>query len=735
MLIFALLSGLVNLSSQVVFQKVVSMIVGDLYTTFIAVTLTFILGSAIGSYFGSYFRKYLAWIELLSGFYNLLVFALLGGSFYGMQVPLTVVAFGLFLPALALGTHIPLYSYYFRKMRFSGIYGLYHAGGILGLLAVEWYFTNAGSARAAVLTIALIQLLLGIVIGLSLYFKKFRIEESNTQARVLPAHIFAFVRKGVPAFAASILSFYGVVWALKTQTLTTETFRLHATSISSAVFFWMAVAGALGGLAVRLPLWSLFALMAVQFLAIYGTFGQALLAITDLRNGEMINYFVMAFVLSIYLTFPVLSSSLIFIHCTSSLQKKWDVDIASGILNLFASIGNLFGFILASTMAAVFWESDYFIVAVALVILLLSYYAIQGGALRAGSLCAVILIILSGVLFTQNLRDDLFQNRVRDYNRSCEEIVKTEVHSHPLSTMALYTYQVKKPLGTDCVDMAPSRFYVIDGHVSHDIHRGDEILVGLMTAKYLSQASRRSLVIGVGSGQSAWGVAAVSERTDLVEISPVVIENLDLLKSQNGNLRHRADVSFILQDGFNYLKKCPPGAYDLILNTSTYPSSFNASKLYSAEFLAMAERCLSSEGVYHTYFDGSSVRTQKELEEFLAPVWKYFPYVDVMLEPYPQVFAYKTPRNLRVLNIVSLPRSEDRAFINSLHPDLVRSLCFPVFRGVKPRLEQIRMSTLDRSYVEKNTIRNYVSKEIFGILEEYKDLLIKNYPEVPYSCQ
>ncbi len=56
-LLFA--SGLISLTFQALFQRLVSLSAGDLYTTFAFTSLVFIVGSAVGSFLGPFFRKQL----------------------------------------------------------------------------------------------------------------------------------------------------------------------------------------------------------------------------------------------------------------------------------------------------------------------------------------------------------------------------------------------------------------------------------------------------------------------------------------------------------------------------------------------------------------------------------------------------------------------------------------------------------------------------------------------------
>jgi spermidine synthase len=681
------------------------MVAGDLYTTFMAVTLTFIVGSAIGSYFGNRLRRYLAFIELGSGLFSLLVFFLLHGPFYAHKIPTALVIAGLFLPALALGTHIPLYSYYLRRLRFGLIYCVYHFGAIFGLLAFEWYFVNAGSVKASMLVIAGSQIVLGLTIWILQRAGRFIIEDKKDQRE--PLQSFATRNKWsvINVIAASTLSFYIVLWALKTQTMLTEPYRLHATSISAAVFMWMALAGISGKSLSRISNAMLFFGMALSCLFIQGSFPVFGEGLTGLYNGSLLNYFLISFMLSVYLTFPVFVSSLIFVKQTQELQAKYDVDVASGALNLFASVGNIVGFVVAGAMAAFFWSKEYFVVVIALATLLFLVLSSKEKTLKKSIPFVAFILVFAGIFSLQEHKNYLFKNHIWKEMRGCEVASDIEIYSHPFTTMALFRNKKVDPPPAECPGISSPRLnYVIDGHVSHDILGGMELLSGISSAKFFDGPLDKSLVIGIGSGQAAWSVAAISKKTQLVEISPVVITNLDHLKEYNKDLKNRPNIEFILDDGFSAVRACEPHSLDLIFNTSTYPSSFNASKLYSDEFIALAKNCLTERGVYQTYFDENSVQDMKDFNEFIAPIKKHFKYVDIMTQPYPQVYAYDQPRKIEKLAKADFLDPEDFDYFYEQHPNDFDKECRHFFRNVASPSGAVRMNTLDTAYLEQNTI-------------------------------
>jgi spermidine synthase len=702
MLLLVLFSGLLNLSAQVLYQKVVSVTLGDLYATFMLVTLTFIAGSAIGNILSTRLRKYLPLLEMLTGFYNILLYTILSGPFYQLNLPSHLVVLGLALPAFTLGTQLPLYSYYMRKIRFSGIYFLYHLGAILGLFLFEFYFTEGNSIRSALLNLGFAQIALGLILVFSAQDDRYHIQQAPaiswknifSKHSLLPTSV---------VFVVSSLSFYQIFWALKTQTFFTEAFRLQATTISMAVFAWMSLAGIGAKLTKRTSLYILIFLWAASLLVVQLLFSAIPIWITDQMNGELGNYFLLSFALALFLTAPVLFSSSIFIRGTEELHRHLPIDQASGYLNAVASVGNIAGMACATLMAAYFWNHQYFAAAAVFASATILVTANFERKYFHGAITILVLVSIAYFAFQKEQKNYLLVNRIPKDLRTSPPQEDVQVYSQAFSSIIIHTLAPKE--GRPFYQ----RQYYVDGHRSHDMNLATENLVGLLAAKYFPTKINRSAVIGVGSGQTSWGVAAISDHTDLVEISPAVKDNLSVFKIENNDLAHRKNVQIHLQDGMNFLRKCPSNPYDLIVNTSTYPGNFNAAKLFTDEFLEIAKTCLRPEGVYQTYFDIASVTNLQQMAEFLAPIRRHFKYIDLILIPYPIVIAYNQDRTVRIGDISEYLNNIDREFYKQLVATkfFLREPCTAIYRNIPP-LQSPRMNTLDQSILEANSIENIV---------------------------
>ncbi|WP_413581292.1 spermidine synthase [Bdellovibrio sp. HCB288] len=693
-LLLALFSGLLNLSAQVLYQKVVSVTLGDLYTTYILVTLLFICGAALGNLFSSKLRKHLPLLEVLTGIYNILLFF--------KNPPDTLLIASLLIPAFCLGAQLPLYSYYLRQIRYRWIYSLYHLGAMAGLLAFEVYFTHGLSIRTALAALGLAQISLGI--ALYIFAKKDRFHlTSNPQIHLkkffAPGHrlsIFAVL-------AISTLSYYQIFWAVKTQTFLTEAFRLQATLITMAVFFWMSFAGAVEKWGKTVPRAALFIAWACALLIIQLCFPNLPVWLRDAMSGSLANYLALSFIQALFLTIPVLFSSLMFIRGAEVISEDMAIDESSSLLNIIASAGNTVGMLAAVLMSSQLWFNSYFATAIVAASACALIFAHFENRYFKTAITLVGVAILAFFAFKNRQADSLLGNRLSKEARAQSIPSTTTIHSEAFSSIAIHNTLSNIP------PHEPVRMYYIDGHASHDLNLFTENLVGLIAAPYFPGTIDKSLVIGVGSGQTSWGVAAISTNTELVEISPAVRKTLNLFSFENNQLATRPGIQLHLQDGMNFLKACPTATYDLIVNTSTYPGNFNAGKLFTDEFLSLAVSCLKAEGVYQTYFDIASVIDIKQRAEFLAPLQKHFKHVDIVKIPYPIVIAYNTPRELRKTRISDLLKNKDLEFYQNtlVNKASFKEPCFPVYRDI-PAAQEARMNTLDESILEANSISNMV---------------------------
>ena len=341
-MVLALLSGTLNLSSQSVYLKLISVSQGDLYSTQASVVLIFILGTALGSLLSSRVVRFLPLIELLTGIIPLILW----WSFPNWQLPLWATQLAMALVATATGTHLPLYSAYARRVEFSIVYFFYHFGSVFSLLAVEWYFLQAGSISHSLLFLALAQLFFGFIFCLGVRFQSIKLPVSSTPTLKLRSWFGDASASVLLIGSASLLSFYNLFECFREQIIINEPFRMHVTFISAGLLFWMTVAGSVSGYISKLFSKSRISLELLMGLILAVLFIQRNLmsfyaGIERINNGALVNYFFASFLLALCLTLPSFFSSLIF-----TLEVERDEQKADGSGAMRWSAGRL-GFVAA----------------------------------------------------------------------------------------------------------------------------------------------------------------------------------------------------------------------------------------------------------------------------------------------------------------------------------------------------------------------------------------------------
>lgn len=694
-LLFA--SGFISLTSQALFQRLVSLSAGDLYTTFAFTSLVFIVGSAIGSFLGPFFRKHLSLLEITSGLILLIASLVMKLNPAELAWPLAVIFLLIAPSAFILGTHLPLYIYYFRNNKFQRMYGLYHLGAVPGLLGLEYLFIQGLPLTLGFLTLGLMQVALGFAIWHLQGRGYLKVEGA------LSLKSFLITQKLQKQFAwitlTSTLSYAFILWAIRSQVFITESLRLQGTAVTAAVFLWMWTAGFTKDVkksrTTALAGWALSVVSVVVFLDLIPPF------LTGLNNGSVLTYIMLSWMLAVYLCVPVFFSTRIFLIELQDLSKDKDIDISTGILNLAAGIGAIGGVLYALIFAKTLWTFAYLGTLFSIVLLVVLLYK----ELPKKSHHSLILVLLVAVValfaFGSYQAPSLLKSKVAKETRHDQFLIPERLLTRLESNVALVKYQDEELLQDNL-------FYMVDGHISHDLLNYHETLVGLLPAMLFNDTLKQSMVIGTGTGQTAWGVNAISNRTDVVDISPSSIDFLNELAEFNFQLLEKKNIEIHLKDAFQYLKNCPSQSHDLILNTSTYPGTFNASKLYSQEFINLVRQCLQPDGVYVTYFDRSVVRTWQDFVDFMAPLENKLPYVHIFWKPYPIVVASQNPKQfLREFNSTLLRTPEDLQYFELISEGFTEeNFCTSTF--TVPALHSDRVSTLNRSFIEANSIRNMI---------------------------
>ncbi|MBK3780364.1 spermidine synthase [Paraburkholderia aspalathi] len=703
MLLFALFSGLVNLASQSVFMRVVSAVNGDYYLAFILTTLTFIVFSAVGNLMAARLRRWLPVFELAAGLYSLA--GCIGIRHFHLlehTVPDAGVAALLVVPAVLLGMHLPAYAGAVTR-RISLTYGVYHLGAALGVLVLEGAVLPWVPLSVALGALGVAQ----VVLAFAVWWQMLRSNAALGAVRTETERRMD-IRAAWPGFLmvflASIASYLCVTWGLRAAYGLIYPARMLIGVYNGGTLLVIA-AGAL--VAPMLAGRRLAAMSPVSGLGLSAGLLLYVGAATYLANYNIhvleAYYVVQALLFGV----PVFLSAIVYSRISASLAAGTSSERAraTGALMATSALGNLVGGILSigcglymfsvwpPLLGAILFSGLFLVLAYRENRIRLVTLSVWGG----------LAMVAAGAAWQVNF------NPVKDYvqlrNGSSANVSHVQLVTHLGSVAGYLEMEKHEGQGADAHFQTMPLFF-IDGHVSHPLQPEGETIFGLLAARAFDQPFHRSLVLGLGSGQSAFGVSMISDQTDVVEISPSVFDMLPRLEQFNQQVGIRPDVHLIRADGTDFLRTCAPGSYDLVANTVTYPVMFASYKMYTAEAVRDAHRCLAPGGVYQGFIAGTMRMNRRYWKDSLAPIYQSFKYVYVSTQPYLTYVASDRPLHIPAsLNLTHVvKRGADLEYL-SKDERILRSVACAGWmeppQGVRPDATT-PMTTLDDPVIERD---------------------------------
>jgi spermidine synthase len=595
-----LISGFCGISYEVLYGRILSNFIGDQFAISASILLTFMFGLGVGSL---YAHRLWRWLWAIEGGIGLYAAAMAVGAgtmetwFYssrflsqGLGGAMIVCFLLLIVPAFMVGCSLPLFAGYLGKLSsggqiFARAYMVYNFGAALTVLVIEFVLLRALGIRSTVLIMAG----LNVVAALLLFFR-FRQLSQTPPARQEPLSL-----PGNYVLALALASIGSAVFQLlmvKTAECFLGPFRQTFALVLSVVLGGLAIGSALARkwtlsftavlvAALAGLVWMLvgFELVMALYAAIYST------AVTTAWTTVLHKVAILFLLMGVpAVAFGALIPAL--------LSDLGNVARDSGKLLCVSSLANAAGFLL---MAFVLHRYlDYGVVVLVVGALLVSsIVACVGFRARLAQVATVLLVLLAGIYqfkWDENLLYigyDRFQSRndmagARAYLR------------FPNRFKGFQDVFSLNEVGNDV-------HFFINGYISIALNSPAEKIVGAFPSLFVPR-SDQALVLGVGSGATCGTVATLFDRVDAVEINPVVLQNLFRTADHNFDLASKRHVNFVLDDGVHFTKLSRK-QYTLIINTVTAPIYFSSSKLYTVDFLRVARRSMTPDGIYVTWVD------------------------------------------------------------------------------------------------------------------------------------
>jgi predicted membrane-bound spermidine synthase len=628
LIVLALLSGCCSLAYEVLYVRVLTSILGDMFYVHAALLSTFLVGIGLGAKVAHRWLRWLWAFEILTGLYALgLPFATKWFSQQSLMIQVTsspmltiLATVGILsIPSLLIGFSIPLFSAYLKartihRLAFRAVYKIYNLGAFLSILAVELFFIRSFGVSLSLSIIGAINLINGIVLVLVGMAPKDRPVQS---ARTFPRHVI------IALALASLVSALFQMFFLKLSYLVFHPHRENfAVAISISLLGLFLGTWLVSKIKIRfetlLVLLSVFiGIIYVSYLPILRTYQKT---IPWAQHSESLIFahkflFGCLFALAPMILFGALIPAL--------MRTEKEVAGESGHLLWISSLANAAGYLLYVLAAHTLLPNDLLLALIGITALFAGFLAVRFRWLLYQRVLAVCALILLAVL--------IFQWKERNFYLA--HWVNFEYYERKLyPDDEVITFKS----GAESATLVRSQgidWISYNGHPSIYVQKKGvtnfaEIMVGVipaLSAPRLEQA----LVLGFGTGITAGSAARVFQSTDVVEINNAFYKMMPSLKVANMEIEYNPSAKLHLSDGRAFLvgKK---DFYDAIINTVPAPTYFSASKIYTVEFYERVARALKPDGVFSLWLSWEDM-SEEGIPTMLSALHHSFRYCDLRL--------------------------------------------------------------------------------------------------------
>jgi len=593
--------------------------IGDQFVVSAAILMTFLLGIGLGSALSHRLWPWLWAIEGGIGAYGLLIAlnqprlesiiyaasSLLADSLPGSVATCVLL---LIIPAFLIGCSVPLFAGYFSKLHpessnsFARVYMIYNFGAALTALLIEFYVIRNLGIQGAVVAFAILNIL--VAIGLKYFFscddalqqmgnQMVPSQTGSLHASPLKSLLFKIPWHSLSALiTASIASAIFQLFMVKYSELVFGPFRESFALVLSLVLLGIT----LGALLVKqfrpgfqTVMWMNLAGLIWLMLAAGGAI-YVYAALYPLTNGSF--WFVIILKWLMLAVLMLLPATTFGATIPTLLSHRGEVSHESGTLLFVSSMANVAGFLLMVFLLHRYLDYgvQLLIVGIVSVLAIVIYQRFQLRSLMAAS----VAIAVMGGIYLQQWDEDLLYLSYTHF-KDADDLIEAR---QSVGVAQRYKgYQDVFAINW----MNGDPYFFINGYTSIPLNNPSEKIVGALSTLFAPRLDN-ALVLGLGSGATASAVGLFFEQTDVVEINPVVRENLFRMAAWNFDIAHNARVNITVDDAIHFVKSGEK-QYSLILNTVTTPLYFSSSKLYTRDFFDNVKARLNNGGVYVTWMD------------------------------------------------------------------------------------------------------------------------------------
>jgi len=606
------LSGLAGISYEILYGRILGNMLGDQFIVSAAILMTFLLGIGLGSAWSHRLWTWLWAIEGGIGAYGLLIalnqeqteqIVYAGSSLFADNLPgsVAVCVLMLIVPAFLIGCSVPLFAGYSGRLHaqasnaFTRTYMVYNLGAAFTALLIEFYVIRNLGIQSTVVAFAMVNLL--IAVGLKYFIARNALfpqhQTTSPQPAPLTALLFKMPWHALSALVlASIASAIFQLFMVKYSELIFGPFRESFALVLSLVLLGIT----LGALLIKhfkpgfqTVMWMNLAGLIWLMLAAGGAtyIYAALYPLTD--NSFWFVILLKWLMLAVLMLLPATTFGA---TIPALLSHRSEVSHESGTLLFISSIANVAGFLLMVFLLHRYLDYGIQLLIVGIVSAL-ALIVHQRFQLRS-TITASVIMVLMGSAYLQQWDEDLLYLSYTNF-KDVDDLVEARQSVSPADHYKGY----QDVFAINWMDGDP--YFFINGYISIPLNNPSEKIVGALSTLFVPRLDD-ALVLGLGSGATASTVGLFFKQTDVVEINPVVRDNLFRMSAWNFDIEHNSHVNITVDDAIHFVKSGEK-QYSLILNTVTTPLYFSSSKLYTRDFFDNIKTRLKHDGVYVTWMD------------------------------------------------------------------------------------------------------------------------------------
>jgi spermidine synthase len=617
----ATLSGIGGLVYEVLYLRMLTTQLGDMYYVHVWLLGTFLFGHGVGAWLAHRIRGWLPVTEIAIGGYALAFGSLL--SFYAAS-PLSrsfaspvlqsafLSALSLLTPAVCIGISIPLFSAYIETCRgkndgFKISYLVYHVAAAASVLVTEFLVIRAFGIQRTLQCVALVN----IGCGMALWLNRSRWSTAGTGpagfgAERLPLRVAAAA--ALSGLAASLFVAFYLKATYNLFMPHRENFAVSTASLVLAIALGSALVlrdrpsfrRMLALACASLGIWVAWPVLADA----YDVFQHA-------SSGAQMLPVKLLFGLALAIPYVFFGATL-----PALLPEEHAIAQRSGLLLLISGTVNAVGFALYTLVL----HPSLPVLSTPALVCLLSMLAIRmvgvGGWTRfdtarvvsGGVLCAVTAVQPDASVYLARHRNLINPSREILHFKSASDHVTLVRDPHWQRI-----------------------FY--NGFPSIVVSaRGKPNAAEVIAGAHVIQCAprrERAMVLGLGTGITGGTVATRFAHTDIVEINAgffdlapeIAHANFSVLTNPNAELHH--------DDGRRFLGGAHP-RYDAIVNSIPSPTYFSAGKVYTREFYRLVKNALRRDGIFVTWLTFTNMSAAGG-ESMLATLADAFTYGQLLL--------------------------------------------------------------------------------------------------------